>query len=565
MTGSWKMLSFGMAAFATVAVSQSVAAGAPNVIPPPLSTARSQFYRSHPAEWAQFLSQLPQRPSETAKPSTTNRAVFSGGTWQAVTSAPVGELCNPLLLTDGTVMVAECNTPGWYKLTPDISGSYVNGTWSQLASLPVIGGTQYAPLYHASAVLPTGRVIIMGGEYNGSDTGVWTNLGATYNPLANKWTAVAAPESWAKIGDAASTVLANGTFMLTGCCNSPDADALFDAKTLTWTITGAPSAGGNYQDEQGYELLPNGNVLTLDIWTNFPGGGATNAEQYSPDLGTWSSAGNTPVSLVDPAKCGNWEIGPALLRPDGTVVAFGGNTGCVAPKANPTAIYDSTAGTWTAGPDVPAVCGTKVACDLADAPAALLPDGNILFAASPHYGYNPTHFFEFTTGNLIKQVSDTLYFAGTAGAYYYNFLILPTGQVLSTDFSNVAEIYTPTGSPVARWAPAISSVPTSLAACQTYTLKGVQLSGLSQGTSYGDDVQGATNYPIVKIVNSSTGHVFYARTSSFTSYSVAVKAKSSTLFTVPGTVEPGPASLFAIANGIASKPVSVTVSNPGGC
>ncbi len=569
MTRSRKMrvLSLAVATFAILAIGApgSVAQSPQNVVLPPLSTARSQYYRSHPAEWAQFLSQLPQRPSETAKTSADHRATFAGGTWQAVTTAPVDELCNPLLLTDGTVMIAECNTPNWYKLTPDITGNYATGTWTKLASLPKIAGTQYEPLYHASAVLPTGHVIIMGGEYNGSDTEVWTNLGATYNPLTNKWAAVSAPADWVKIGNSASVVLPNGTFMLAGCCNSPDADVLFDAKTLTWTITGAPGAGGNYQDEQGYELLPSGNVLTLDIWTNYPSGGATNAEQYDPTAGIWSSAGNTPVSLADPAKCDNWEIGPAVLRPDGTLVAFGGNTGCVSPKTDPIAIYDSTAGTWTSAPDVPSVCGVKVACDLADAPAALLPDGNILFAASPRYGHSPTHFFEFTVGNLTRQVSDTLYFASSAGAYFYNFLVLPTGQILSTDFSNIAEIYTPSGSPAARWAPLVSSVPTSLTACQSYTLRGQQLSGLSQGAYYGDDVQGATNYPIVKIVNSSTGHVFYARTSSFTSLAVAPKTRSATLFTVPGSVEAGASSLFAIANGIQSKPVSVTVSNLGGC
>jgi hypothetical protein len=537
-----------------------------SVVMPPLSAARSAYFRNHPTEWAQFLSQLPRRPVGAPKPSAAMKGTFTGGTWQAVTTLPSGSLCNPLLLTDGTVMVADCDTPNWYKLAPDITGNYANGTWTQIASLPSIGGTQYAPQYHASGVLPDGRVIIMGGEYNGGNTEVWTKLGAIYNPVSNTWKAVSAPSGWTEVGDAASIVLANGTFMLAGCCNSPDADALLNAKTLTWTTTGAPSAGGNYQDEQGYELLPSGNVLTIDVWTNYPSGGATNAEQYSPTLGTWSSAGNTPVSLVDPSKCGNWEIGPAVLRPDGKMIAFGGNSGCVNPKADPIAIYDTTAGTWTAAPYVQAACpATKVACDLADAPAALLPDGNILYAASPGYGKNPTHFFEFTTGNFNKQVSDPLFFASDVGAYYYNFLVLPSGQIFSTDFSNIAEIYTPSGTPVASWAPFIGSVPTALTACKTYILSGQQLSGLSQGAAYGDDVQAATNYPIVKIVNSTTGHVFYARTSSFTSLSVAPMTKSATLFTVPGTVETGPSSLYAIANGIQSKPVSVTMINLGGC
>ncbi len=561
---------FGVAALMSLAAvadgfAQPLDPSLQNVVMPPLSTARSAFFRSHPTEWAQFLSQLPRRPVGAPKPNAALRGTFTGGTWQAVTTAPADGLCNPLLLTDGTVMVAKCNTPNWYKLTADITGNYANGTWTQIASLPIIGGTQYQPQYHASGVLPDGNVIIMGGEYNGSSTAVWTNLGAIYNPLSNKWRPVSAPSGWTEIGDAASVVLANGTFMLSSCCASPDADVLLDSKTLTWTTTGAPSAGSSYQDEQGYALLPSGNVLTIDLWTNYPSGGATNAEQYSPTLGTWSSAGNTPVALGDPSKCGNWEIGPAVLRPDGKLIAFGGNSGCAKPTADPIAIYDTTDGTWTAAPDVPAACGVKVGCDLADAPAALLPDGNILYAASPGYGKSPTHFFEFTTGDFNRQVSDPLYFASEAGAYYYNFLVLPTGQILSTEGSDVPEIYTPTGTPVQSWAPVIGSVPTSLTACTAYKLSGKQLSGLSQGAAYGDDLQTATNYPIVKIVNSATGHVFYARTSSFTSLSVAPETKSSTIFTVPGTVEAGASSLYAVANGIQSKPVSVTVTNPGGC
>ena len=53
------------------------------------------------------------------------------------------------LLTDGTVMAQGDNCSDWWKLTPDINGSYQNGTWSQLASLP----SGYVPLYFASAVL----------------------------------------------------------------------------------------------------------------------------------------------------------------------------------------------------------------------------------------------------------------------------------------------------------------------------------------------------------------------------------------------------------------------------
>ncbi len=538
------------------------------VMPRPTSVPRARLSQDNHAAVSRPVSQTPE--PVTQAPRSTSHPLF-GGTWQVGTNAGPDGAANPLLLTDGTVMVASGNSPYWYRLTPDNTGSYVNGTWTQLASLPVIGGTQYAPLYHSSVVLPDGRVVIMGGEYNGSNTEVWTNLGAIYDPVANAWTAVTAPagSSWTSIGDSESTILADGTFMQASCCAYPDANALFDPTTLGWTTTGAPNAGDSYQDEQGYELLPNGNVLTIDIWTNYSsgdnGGNATNAEQYDPATGLWISAGNTPVSLPDPSACGTYEIGPAVLRADGTVVAFGGNTGCVTGKTDdPTAIYDSTSGTWSAGPNVLAVCGTagKTSCTLADAPAALLPNGNVLFAASSGYGQSPTHFFEFTTANKIKQVADTVDNSAASGSYYYNFLVLPNGQILSTDFSSEVEFYTPVASTTTGWAPVISTFPSAVTAGTTYSISGTQFNGLSQGAYYGDDVQGSTNYPIVQITNTDSGDVYYARTTNPNNSSIAPGNSVTASFTMPATAEVGASTLVVIANGIASKPVSITVSAP---
>ena len=65
-----------------------------------------------------------------------------------------------LQLPDGTVLGQSANDGShWYKLTPDINGSYQKGTWSRLADLP----SGYQPYAMASAVLADGRVIIEGG------------------------------------------------------------------------------------------------------------------------------------------------------------------------------------------------------------------------------------------------------------------------------------------------------------------------------------------------------------------------------------------------------------------
>ena len=55
------------------------------------------------------------------------------GTWTALAHAAPAGIGTMELLSDGTVI----GTSGknWYKLTPDSSGSYVNGTWSTMASM----------------------------------------------------------------------------------------------------------------------------------------------------------------------------------------------------------------------------------------------------------------------------------------------------------------------------------------------------------------------------------------------------------------------------------------------
>src|SRR5712691_8864888 len=160
-------------------------------------------------------------------------AVASAQVWQPLNNPASFSAGTMLLLTDGTVLVhsEQSNSSQWYKLTPDANGSYVNGTWKQIASMPA----GYVPLYFASAVLPDGRMIVEGGEYNNLSA-VWTNLGAIYDPVTNQWKPVAPPAGWKTIGDAQSTILANGTFMLANCCTNET--ALFDATNLTWTPTG---------------------------------------------------------------------------------------------------------------------------------------------------------------------------------------------------------------------------------------------------------------------------------------------------------------------------------------
>jgi len=483
-------------------------------------------------------------------------AVASCQTWQPLNHQPSFNPGSMLLLTDGTILVhsePNCLTctstdySSWYKLTPDSTGSYVNGTWSQVASLP----SGYAPLYFGSAVLPDGRLLVEGGEYNctgGSCNAVWTNLGAIYDPLKNTWTPVHPPSGWTTIGDAQTVILPSGTLMQANCCTKQQ--ALLNANSLTWTPAGTGKFDIN--DEEGWTLLPNGNVLTVDAYVFQYDATGTNSEIYNPATGAWTSAGSTLVQLWD--SCGgstaaSYEVGPAVLRPDGTVFATGGNT-C---GAGHTAIYNSHTGTWTVGPDFPGVYNVD------DGPAALEPNGNVLIFASPSRFYPPAaEFFEWNGTSLAAIAPPAS--ALEDASYVGHLLVLPTGQIIFTDFTTDVEVFTPAGIYNPSWAPTITSAPTSPQRGKMYTISGTQFNGLSQGAAYGDDFQAATNFPLVRIVNAATGHVFYCRTHNHSTMAVATDGqKVSTHFDVPPNAETGLSQLFVVANGIPSSPVWITV------
>ena len=86
--------------------------------------------------------------------------------------------------------------------------------------------------------------------------------------------------------------------------------------------------------------------------------------------------------------------------------------------------------------------------------------------------------------------------------------MLPTGQILFTDFSNDVEIYTSTGSPYPGLAPSALLTSVALSRGSSIVLFGNKFNGASQANAYGDDFQDATNYPIVRITNKIHGARF---------------------------------------------------------
>ena len=226
---------------------------------------------------------------------------FTAGTWTPTKNAPASAVAHALLLNDGSVLVNsmffENHSDPWYRLVPDKTGSYINGTWSNAGSLP----SGYNPLYFASSLLPSGQVVVMGGEYN-NGSAVWTTQGALYNPNSKTWSSLTAPSGWTTVGDAQSIILPNGHMMMANCCTTQEAILTLTGTTATWASTGTGKFDDN--DEEGWTMLPGGKILTVDAYV--PSGCCKMGYQiYDPTTGAWTTpTNNTVVNLVDPSSLG---------------------------------------------------------------------------------------------------------------------------------------------------------------------------------------------------------------------------------------------------------------------
>jgi hypothetical protein len=541
-----------------------------------------------------------------------------------------------ILLSDGTVMVQNYSNPayqGWIRLTPDATGSYVNGTWSLLAPMST------PRLYFASEVLPNGNVWVLGGEYSGSPLrSTWTPTGEVYDPVSNTWSPIASypPEAGCPLGAAAcfgddpSKLLPRG-MILAGDLVSRTPH-LYDIATDAWLAAG-PKVYADQSDEESWVKLPNGEILTYDLFHSVQTGGQY-AEKYNPVTNTWSSVSPSDgtaqgfIPQLSSARVG-FELGPAFRLQDGRIFLIG--------ATGHTAFYTPSTNTWTAGPDiVGTLSGLPSPFGADDAPGAEMPNGHVLFTAdagpssftssgdttagsnvitaipstailqvgwavsgvgvpsgstivtvdSPSQIHisraatathtaealtfggtfsNPTQVFEFDpVANTISPVAPSLDDPSLAfkPSFVTRMLVLPTGQILFNDDSRQLYVYTPDGGPRPKLRPVIHDVVYD--GERVFTLVGTQLNGQSAGSSYGDDVESDENFPIVRL-SDEDGHVFYARTTNWTSTGVATgRTREKVDFTLPAGLPPGKYQLVDVGAGIASPPVVIRIT-PDGC
>lgn len=559
-------------------------------------------------------------------------------------SAPIGHM---LLLTDGSIMAQDytngsCSAK-WYRLQPDSTGSYVNGTWSALASMST------GRLFFASVMLPSGKVFVLGGEYSGSSCSANdNNTGEIYDPVANTWSPIATfPQS--QFGDDMAILLNDGNILASYLAGRET--YLYTPGTNSWTFA-SEKFNNDVSDEEGWTKLADGKILTYDIFQTLAVGGSNKGyAELSNALGSaWADispddgSANGAIPALSSVALG-YELGPQLRLQDGRVLVIG--------ATNNTALYNETTNTWAAGPTIVGnLNGTNAAFGADDAPAAILPNGHVIFAADagpnpvtstgnttngshtvtniPHatiallqqywavaqqdggtgvipsgtYIYsidnvnntvtlfdgccnyvnatgtvtgeglvfggifsNPTQLFDFNpAGNSgagsISPVSPALStnYLTNDGSFLSRMLMLPTGQLLFSDGSNQLNIYTPDGTASPAYKPVINGIAYS-GTTGVFTLTGKQLNGQSAGSAYGDDVMNDSNYPIVRLT-STTGTVYYARTTNWSNYGVATGATAETVtFTVPAGITAGNYSVLVSGAGIQSSPVALNITS----
>jgi hypothetical protein len=478
------------------------------------------------------------------------------GNWVTVASVPTNNLTHGigmmLLLSDGTVMCSDSTNTSdiWFQLTPDKHGSYVNGSWSQLAN------ATYSRLYYASGVLTNGQVFVAGGEDGSGRTHI-----QIYDPVTNGWTELIPPSSIynPSIGDyfadTISSVIPNGNVLMSPALNNPAEQweaLLYNPAANSWTNTSVFAQGNQSMGECSWVKLGDGSILNVDGTVNNQ---TYTSERYIPALNQWIADGNLQVYLfnsVPAPKGGSIEIGPALLLPNGNAFFAGGTGyyGIYTPSGN------TNAGTWACFPITNGL-------ESADEPGATMADGNLLLVLAnncnnagcgpPFYYYEYDYSVNPPAGAFIPEPAPT----NTLGGDYVLFMLdLPDGTVLVSSGGNPQlNIYQPNGSPLAAAKPTITSITPNPDG--SFHLVGTGLNGICEGAAEGDDGQMASDYPLVRLTNNATGYVSYARTYNWSTAGIRTgSTPETTEFRLPATLPYGSYSLVVVANGIASNPVA---------
>jgi len=275
----------------------------------------------------------------TIDAAKTVTATFNAGPDVIGAWAPAGALANArdsytaTLLPNGKVLVAAGFNGGTILGSSELYDPATN-SWSAAAPLNT------ARRMHTATLLPNGKVLVTGGDIGGF--GTYTPIASVelYDPATNSWSA-AAPMSTPRSRHTATLLPSgkvlvtggetNGTGNLAGNVFYNTSAELYDPATNSWSAAGSMAAGRSMHKAT---LLADGRVVVIGGQNGYYSYLAS-AELYDPSTNRWSAAGSMTTARIDHA---------ATLLPDGTVLVTGGysSSGYLAS----TEVYDPAASSW---------------------------------------------------------------------------------------------------------------------------------------------------------------------------------------------------------------------------
>lgn len=254
----------------------------------------------------------------TSSETVEKRSARDSGVWAEV--EPQVVVCGPSL-TELPPPPADLASA---TLTVD-----AGATWTKVASMKRARRNAF------SRVLPDGRVLVIGGTYQASDSSMYAEeLTAgveTYDPVSGIWTL---ESEWPSAEAPVALAAVGATSVVAITATSSDSEArmrIYDADSRTWSLAASPP--GTYTGGSSLTRLGDGRLLLA-------GGRGTEATSwsthiYDPSANVWRRAASMRERRA---------YHRAMLLDDGRVVAIGGNdTG-----NRPVEIYDPVSNTWTA-------------------------------------------------------------------------------------------------------------------------------------------------------------------------------------------------------------------------
>lgn len=256
-------------------------------------------------------------------------SLFERRTWASMTVLPSGKV----LIAGGHQMDHNCLGVGTALSTAELYDPDT-GVWSPTGSMLETRES------HDAVLLGNGRVLVVGGWRMAPDgTSAPSTTAEIYDPATETWSAVESP-AFSHLNSPAVR-LPSGRVLVLGGDETGSRCEVYDPATNTWSETGPLVTPRTYPTAT---LLGSGKVLVVGGYRSVdPYGVATEVELYDPTTGRWSRTGSIDYQPVAHTAT---LLGTGEVLVNG---GAGPGQGAYAYSGTPLAqarLYDPVSGTW---------------------------------------------------------------------------------------------------------------------------------------------------------------------------------------------------------------------------